>query len=79
MGGGPGEGTQSLTLGPLKPDLGPVQLSIGNSCDVGTSSWPHFNEANWQIIRQLITDRLNYEYIQVMFVYHCRYFIQLYD
>lgn len=62
MGSGPGEGTQSSTSGPLKPDLGPVQLSVGNSCDVGTPSWwPHANEANGQLIQNLITSRLNYE------------------
>lgn len=60
MGSGPGEGTQSSTLGPLKPDLRPVQLSDGNSCDVGAPSWwPHANEANVQLICRLITDRFN--------------------
>ncbi len=59
---GPREGTQSSTSGPLKLDLGPVQLSDGNSCGVGMPScWPHANEANGQLIRHLITDRLNYE------------------
>lgn len=62
MGGGPGEGTQSSTSGPLKPDLGPEQLSFRNSCDVGTPSWwPHANETNGQLNRHLITDRLNYD------------------
>lgn len=71
MGGGPGEGTQSSASGPLKPDLGPVQLSIGHSCDVGAPSWwPHANKANGQLIRYLITDRLNSESIQVVCVYH---------
>lgn len=61
MGSGPGEGTQSTTLLPLKPDLGPVQLSVGNSCDVETRSWgPHANEANVQLFINLITSRLNY-------------------
>lgn len=59
MGSGPEKGTQSSASGPLKPDLGPVQLSVGNSCDVGTHSWwPHANETNGQLIRHLITDRL---------------------
>lgn len=57
MGSGPSEGTQSLTLSPLKPDLGPVQLSAGNSCDVVMPSrWPHADEANGQLIQNPITD-----------------------
>lgn len=46
MGSGPSEGTQSLSLSPLKLDPGPVQLSVGNSCDVVMPSrWPHTDEA----------------------------------
>lgn len=57
MGSGPSEGTQSSTLGPLKPDLGPVQLSVGNSCVAEIPSrWPHANEANGQLIQNLIHD-----------------------
>lgn len=56
MGSGPGEGTQSSTLGPLKLDLGPVQLSAGNSCDIRTpSNRPHANKANGQLFHNLIT------------------------
>lgn len=41
----------------LKLDMGPVQLSDGNSCGAGTPLWrPHVNEANGQLIRELITD-----------------------
>lgn len=37
----------------LKPDLGLVQLSGGNSVRT-TLWWPHANEANGQLIRRLI-------------------------